>query len=289
MEEIVETAAQFAFIAAFSALALSTVVRCAMAVAVARRRAVTAEGPVIQSAAPMSWPSTSASALTWLGFASLTVSLGLRAASAGRGPFSNQYEFALSFAWGIVGAALLAERRYGRPALGALALPVALLLMWYATTMSPAVRSLPPALQNNLLLSVHVAVAVFAYGAFTVAFAAALLYLGQSAAGANSTSLRELDAIGYRAVTIGFPSLALVIVLGAYWANIAWGTYWSWDPKETASLVTWLIYGGYLHARGLRGWSGRRAAILLIAGFVATALTFLGNTFFGGLHSYAGV
>jgi ABC-type transport system involved in cytochrome c biogenesis permease subunit len=78
-------------------------------------------------------------------------------------------------------------------------------------------------------------------------------------------------------------------VLGAVWAEQAWGTYWSWDPKETASLVTWLIYGAYLHARVVRGWRGRRAAWLLMLGFGAILLTFFGNLFFGGLHSYSGV
>jgi cytochrome c-type biogenesis protein CcsB len=155
------------------------------------------------------------------------------------------------------------------------------------TTMPAAIRPLPPALQNSFLLSLHVAVAVFAYGTFTVAFAVALLYLSQSGADANRQELARLDAIGYRAVTLGFPLMALVIILGAYWASIAWGRYWSWDPMETASLVTWLIYGGYLHARGVRGWRGRRAAILLVVGFIATVFTFLGNTFLGGLHSYA--
>ena len=96
-----------------------------------------------------------------------------------------------------------------------------------------------------------------------------------------------LDEIGYKSVIVGFPMLALAIILGALWAEIAWGTYWSWDPKETASLVTWLIYGGYLHARVLRGWRGERSAMLLIIGFAATLFTYYGNLFFGGLHSYA--
>ena len=95
-----------------------------------------------------------------------------------------------------------------------------------------------------------------------------------------------LDRLGYRAVVIGYPLLTAVIVLGAVWAQIAWGSYWSWDPKETASLVTWLIYGGYLHARVARGWVGRGAAWLLVVAFASVILTFVGNAFFGGLHSY---
>jgi ABC-type transport system involved in cytochrome c biogenesis permease subunit len=78
-----------------------------------------------------------------------------------------------------------------------------------------------------------------------------------------------------------------MLVLGALWANVAWGRYWSWDPKETAALVTWLIYGAYLHARVARGWRGTGAALLLLLGFVAIVLTFVSNYFVQGLHSYA--
>jgi ABC-type transport system involved in cytochrome c biogenesis permease subunit len=80
--------------------------------------------------------------------------------------------------------------------------------------------------------------------------------------------------------------MALTIILGAIWADIAWGRYWSWDPKETAALVTLLMYGGYLHARVIRGWRGERSAYLLLLGFAATAFTYYGNYFFGGLHGY---
>ena len=87
-------------------------------------------------------------------------------------------------------------------------------------------------------------------------------------------------------MVIGFPFLTLAILLGAFWANIAWGRYWGWDPKETASLVTWLIYAAYLHARAVRGWRGIRSAVLIIVGFVAVLLTFFGNYIFTGLHAY---
>jgi cytochrome c-type biogenesis protein CcsB len=157
-------------------------------------------------------------------------------------------------------------------------------------TVGDAALPLVPALQNNLLLTVHVAVAIVAYGAFTVSSAAAALYLIQPEGGRpNLPKPAYLEEISYRSVIIGFPFLTMVIVLGAVWAEQAWGTYWSWDPKETASLVTWLIYGAYLHARVVRGWRGRRAAWLLMLGFGAILLTFFGNLFFGGLHSYSGV
>jgi cytochrome c-type biogenesis protein CcsB len=220
-------------------------------------------------------------------FAFLTASLVFRTIASGHGPFANMYEFSLAFAWGALALYLYFELRYRLRILALLVLPIALGLLVYATTVPSDITPLVPALQNDLLLTVHVAVAIIAYGAFTLAFGAAVLYLIQ-----RRDSVRwlprstVLDEMGYKAVMVGFPMMALVVILGALWADIAWGTYWSWDPKETASLVTWLIYGGYLHARVLRGWRGQRSAMLLILGFAATLFTYYGNLFFGGLHSY---
>ena len=172
-------------------------------------------------------------------------------------------------------------------------------MLLYAATIPADIEPLVPALQNNLLLTVHVAVAIVAYGSFTIAFAAAVLYLVQlfiawvmnrdEPGGWGLPRPDVLDDIGYRAVVVGFPFLTLTIILGAVWAETAWGSYWSWDPKETASLVTWFIYGAYLHARVMRGWRGKRAALLLVIGFAATLFTYFGNLFFGGLHSYSGL
>lgn len=96
----------------------------------------------------------------------------------------------------------------------------------------------------------------------------------------------KLEGISYHSVMVGFPFMTLVIVLGAIWADIAWGSFWSWDPKETASLITWLLYAGYLHTRLLKKWRGKKSAVLLIVGFIAVLFTFFGNYLFGGLHSY---
>ena len=231
-----------------------------------------------------------ATLLGWLGFALIGASLVFRAIATGHGPFSNMYEFSIAFAWGILGAYYWFEHKYHQRMLGLLALPVALGMLLYASTIPADIEPLVPALQNNLLLSVHVATAIVAYGSFTVAFAAAVLYLAQPESGRwGLPKPAILDEIGYRAIVVGFPFLTLVIVLGALWADVAWGRYWGWDPKETASLVTWFIYGAYLHARVVRGWRGRNAAILLIIGFGATLLTYFGNLFFGGLHSYGGL
>ena len=285
-----ESASYAIFLAAIASTALAAVARVAALVPSRGRGARTATAPAAALDDPPASPADVAEPLTALGFALLTASLVTRAIATGHGPFSNQYEFSIAFAWGIIAAALIFERRYRLSALGALVVPVALALLLYAATLPSSARPLVPALQNNLLLSLHVAAAILAYGTFTIGFAAALLYLLRTRLGAADPSASALlDEIGYRATAVGFPLMALVIILGAYWANVAWGRYWSWDPKETASLVTWLIYGAYLHARGVRGWRGRRAATLLVVGFLATVFTFLGNTFFGGLHSYAGL
>ncbi|MDO8616397.1 MAG: c-type cytochrome biogenesis protein CcsB [Dehalococcoidia bacterium] len=220
-------------------------------------------------------------------FGFLTASIIARWIAAGHGPFSNMYEFSLAFAWGAMGIYLYFERQYDLRSLGLLVLPIALGMLIYASTVPDDIQPLVPALQQSLLLSVHVAVAVGAYGAFAVGFGAAVLFLIQRKKSMSWLPERTtLDEVGYRSVMIGFPLMALTIILGAIWADIAWGRYWSWDPKETASLVTWLMYGGYLHARVIRGWRGDRSAYLLLLGFAATAFTYYGNYFLGGLHSY---
>lgn len=228
--------------------------------------------------------------MTTLALIFLTASLVSRTMATGHGPFANQYEFAVAFGWGMIAAYVYFEWRYRVRMLALLVLPIAGAMLLYAMTVGSTAVPLVPALQNNLLLSVHVAVAILAYGAFSVACAAGALYLIQPDGGRRGLPKPALlDEIAYRAVVIAFPLLTLTIILGAVWADIAWGTYWSWDPKETASLVTWLIYGAYLHARVVRGWRGRRAAWLLMLGFAAVLFTFFGNLFFGGLHSYSGV
>ena len=231
-----------------------------------------------------------ATMLGWLATIALLAGLVFRAIATKHGPFANMYEFSLAFAFGILAAYMWFERRYHQRFLALVALPVALAMMAYASTIPSTIEPLVPALQNNLLLTVHVAVAIVAYGSFSIAFAASVLYLIQPEGGRwGLPKPQVLDEIGYRAVVVGYPFLTLTIILGAVWADTAWGTYWSWDPKETASLVTWLIYGAYLHARVMRGWRGDRAAWLLVLGFAATLFTYFGNLFFGGLHSYSGL
>ena len=230
------------------------------------------------------------SVLAWLALASLTAGLVMRAIVTGHGPFVTQHEFAVSMSWGFLAMYLFFEWRYRARTLALLVLPVTAGMELYALSWKATADPLVPALQNSLLLTTHIVVAIFAYGAFAVSFAAAGLFLIQSWRPDKVAHLlpkpEVLDRLGYRAVVIGYPLLTLVIVLGAVWAEIAWGSYWSWDPKETASLVTWLIYGGYLHARVARGWVGKGAAWLLVIAFASVILTFFGNAIFGGLHGY---
>jgi ABC-type transport system involved in cytochrome c biogenesis permease subunit len=273
-------------------LALAFYVLAFAAVRVARGRATLATEPPGGGTAtievePPGGLAVFGTLTTWLALGFLTAALVFRWFATGHGPFANMYEFSIAFAWGALAVHVYFLGRYRQWTIGIVVLPVALALLLYATTNPSTAAPLVPALQNNLLLSVHVAVAVIAYGAFAVGFAAALLYVLQPDGRRWFLPKRELlDDLSYRATLIGFPFLTLTIVLGAVWAEVAWGRYWSWDPKESASLVTWIVCGAYLHARAARGWRGRRAALLLMLVFAATLFTYFGNYFFGGLHSY---
>jgi cytochrome c-type biogenesis protein CcsB len=224
-------------------------------------------------------------------FAGLAVLL--RAIAAERGPYSNMYEFSLAFVFALLLVYMLFERMYHTKQLGAITMVIAsgmAIYIWSLPTSMREVDALNPALQNRPLMTAHVSAAILAYATFAVSFAAAVLYLIASRKKISwLPSPDMLDDIGFRAVTFGFPLLALVLILGSVWAYEAWGSYWQWDPKETAALFTWLVYGVYLHTRTLRGWRGKRSAIILLFGFAAVIFTYYGNYFFGGLHAYGGV
>jgi cytochrome c-type biogenesis protein CcsB len=233
------------------------------------------------------------SMLGWFGVAMMGLAVMFRTVAAERGPYSNMYEFSLAFVFVLTLVYMLFERFYEVRQLGAIVMGIALamsLYIWSLPAYMREVDALNPALQNKPLMTVHVSSAILAYSTFAVSFAAAILYLIQVRRKINwLPSSDMLDDIGYRAVTIGFPMLALVLILGSIWAHEAWGAYWSWDPKETAALFTWLVYGVYLHTRSLRGWRGQRSAIVLLIGFGAVVFTYYGNYFFGGMHAYGGV
>ncbi|MEW6439672.1 MAG: c-type cytochrome biogenesis protein CcsB [bacterium] len=215
----------------------------------------------------------------------------------GHAPLSNLYESMVFFAWTIVLIYLLSLKRLKSRILGVIVLPLAFLSLASTSLMDRQIQPLMPALQSNWLTA-HVITCFLGYAAFAVAFAVSLLYLWSLRAGGRAASegslLRRLppadvlDDFSYRIIAVGFPLLTLGIITGAAWANSAWGTYWSWDPKETWSLIVWLIYAAYLHARIVRGWSGRRSAWLSVCGFAATLFCYLGvNLLLSGLHSYA--
>lgn len=221
-----------------------------------------------------------------------TAALVVRGIGAGRWPMTNQYEFATSFAWAICLVSLIFIRRYNFRALGAFASTLIFLIIGYAAMQSREVKGLMPALRSNWLVF-HVSTAIIAYGAFGVAFVLSMVFLikGKKKSGFMDTyipSEEKLDLISYRSVSLGMLFLTFTMITGAIWAERAWGSYWSWDPKETWSLVTWIVYAVYLHLRLNRGWRGKAAAVFAVIGFICVIFTYIGvNTFLPGIHSYA--
>ena len=242
--------------------------------------------------------------LAYFGFLAQTTAIGLRWKESydmgvGHAPLSNLYESVVFFSWTIVMIYAILDLKYKHRVIGAFVMPFALLGMsWAQLGLNSGIEPLVPALQSNWL-TYHVITCFLGYAAFAVACGVSIMYLikanhdeGGQKAGESSVMnmfppIRVLDDLNYRAIMIGFPLLTLGIITGAAWANYAWGTYWSWDPKETWSLIVWFVYAAFLHARFTRGWVGKRAAWLSVIGFAATIFCYLGvNLFLSGLHSY---
>jgi cytochrome c-type biogenesis protein CcsB len=235
--------------------------------------------------------SRAATVITATAFALLVASLVTRGIAVGRGPYGNLYEFSTAFGTSILGGYLFLSQRYAIKQIGFIPVGVSLAMLLYAASLPSEIEPLVPALQNAPLLTIHVGMAVLAYGIFATAFAAGVGYLAQGTQDrfAWLPSHKTLDEVAYRAVIIGFPIFATMIILGSWWASIAWSRYWGWDPKETAALVTWLTYAIYLHARNQRRWAGRPAALLLVIGFGMVLVTYSGSLWFSGLHAYSGL
>ena len=213
----------------------------------------------------------------------------------GHAPFSNLYESLVFFAWTIVLLYLFIQFKYGNQVVGAFVTPLAFLALAYASlspNISDRIQPLIPALKSNWLIA-HVITCFIGYGAFAIAFGISCMYLvKQKKTGQQSGLLSYLpetgvlDELTHQLIMLGFLFLSAGIITGAVWAYSAWGRYWGWDPKETWSLITWFVYATLLHARLMRGWRGKRIAVLSIIGFSAVLFTYFGVNLLPGLHSY---
>lgn len=231
-----------------------------------------------------------ASLVLKVSFAIHTFAIIARGIGAGRFPLSNQYEFATSFAWGIALFLIIFESKYKYSSIGAFVVPILFLIIGYAAMQNKEVRPLMPALQGGWL-AIHVSMAIIGYGSFAVACGVAAMYLVKvkktDSVKVKLPESTQLDLISYRAIMLGYMFLTLTIITGALWAQKAWGRYWAWDPKETWSLITWIIYTAYLHMRKVKGMKGKKAAWFAVIGFICVVFTYVGvNTLIPSIHSY---
>lgn len=240
--------------------------------------------------------------LSLLGFTAQTLAIILRWVESyemgiGHAPLSNLYESLVFFSWTLMFLYLILEWRTKNRTIGAFVTPLVFLAMAYASfspNISSHIQPLIPALKSNWLIS-HVITCFFGYAAFALSFGISIMYLLKRLDTAEKDnrflslipSAAILDDLNYQMIVIGFLMLTLGIITGSVWANSAWGTYWSWDPKETWSLITWLIYASVIHAQLVRGWKGKKIAILSIVGFACVLFTYFGVNYLAGLHSYA--
>ena len=229
-------------------------------------------------------------------------------------PLSNLYESLLFLSWIILFIQLILEVKTQSRLIGPLIMPIVVLINGFASLTLPIemqkASPLVPALQSNWLM-MHVSLMMLSYGTLIIGSVLSILYLildrqyntsqvknfwaFQPMAIESSVTLQpsqkrlleNIDLLSYRVISLGFPFLTVGIIAGAVWANEAWGSYWSWDPKETWALITWLTFASYLHARIIKGWEGRKPAWLGTLGFVVVWICYLGVNFLGqGLHSY---
>ena len=240
--------------------------------------------------------------LSLLGFTAQTLAIILRWVESyemgiGHAPLSNLYESLVFFSWTLMLLYLILEWRTKNRTIGTFVTPLVFLAMAYASfspNISSQIQPLIPALKSNWLIS-HVITCFFGYAAFALSFGISIMYLLKllDTAEKDNRFLRLipsaaiLDDLNYQMIVIGFLMLTLGIITGSVWAHSAWGTYWSWDPKETWSLITWLVYASVIHTRLVRGWKGKKIAILSIVGFACVLFTYFGVNYLSGLHSYA--
>ncbi len=214
----------------------------------------------------------------------------------GHAPFANMYESLVFFSWTVAILYIFVELKYKESIIGVFASPLIFLAIAYAS-LSPDISSkitpLIPALKSNWLIA-HVITCFLGYSGFAVAFGFSIIYFVKpqnpdaKSIFAKLPSWELIDELTYQMVVFGFLFLTIGIITGAVWANSAWGTYWSWDPKETWSLITWFVYAIFMHLRMMKGWQGKKLALVSITGFLAVMFTYFGvNFLLSGLHSYA--
>ena len=225
-------------------------------------------------------------ALAAAGLVTHTGALILRTVVSHHAPFTNMYESLSFLSWASVLALIVLDRKFRIPRIAPylMLIVVGLVALASSPLMPKETVPLVPALQSYWLW-LHVSVTLLGEAFFAVAFIAGLLYLRAD----TDEKKQKMDSVSYRAVAVGFPLFTLGgLVFGMVWAYRAWGTYWSWDPKEVWSLITWFVFALYLHTRIVMGWKGKRSALIVIIGFLAALFTYFGvNYLLSGLHSYA--
>jgi cytochrome c-type biogenesis protein CcsB len=214
----------------------------------------------------------------------------------GHAPFSNMYESLVFFSWTVAVLYIFVELKYKESIIGVFVSPLIFLAIAYASfdpSISNKISPLIPALKSNWLIA-HVITCFLGYAGFAVAFGFSIMYFikpqnpESGSIFAKLPSWELIDELTYQMVVFGFLFLTIGIITGAVWANSAWGKYWSWDPKETWSLITWFVYAIFMHLRLMKGWSGKNLAWISIIGFMAVLFTYFGvNYLLSGLHSYA--
>ncbi|WP_026374343.1 c-type cytochrome biogenesis protein CcsB [Agrococcus lahaulensis] len=300
-----------ALLAVYSAMAVYTLAFVAFAVDVAKRSAARSPAPRElvsvgggSSTGGQPSPSTAAAeagrgarigfALTVIAWAVQVTGVVMRGLAAGRVPWANMYEFALTGVAIIVGVFVLSRLWRDLRFLGVFISGLAVVFLGTATVnfYVPPVP-LPPALQTYWLV-IHVFVATLATGFFALGAGLSVVQLVKERRTngflRSLPSAEQLEDLGYRVGVIGFIFWTFTLVAGAVWAEYAWGRYWGWDTKEVWTFIIWVLYAGYIHARATRGWRGSRSAWLQIVGFAAVLFNFtVVNLFFKGLHAYSGL
>ncbi|MBI4709971.1 MAG: cytochrome c biogenesis protein CcsA [Nitrospirae bacterium] len=234
----------------------------------------------------------------WITVVIHTLLIIFRTVEGMRPPFQTLYETLSWFAWSASVTYLYVQNRWHNVHLpGFIVAGLSMAACLYSLlSRSPEIAPVPPALQSPWY-EAHVIIAFLSYAVFVVSFAVEVCYLKFKTSPGNPPVFgvfdEEFHRWTHRLVLFGFPLLTFAVFSGAAWANDAWGRYWSWDPKETWSLITWTVYALYLHTKAIGRWRGKPASILNIIGFVCMIMTFLGVNWLAKLlnipsmHTYA--